>query len=91
MKIHNDQFNPVDVLPDYTEEENSLYDNEKQLHKDLNQLSDEKRELLVMSKFQGLKYEQIAQIRETSISAIKVQVHRTIKELRTLYFELDEK
>jgi len=90
LKIHNDQFNPVDILPDYAEEENPNFENEQKLHVALSRLSNDKRELLVMSKFQGLKYEQIAKIRESTVSAIKVQVHRTIKELRILYFEIDE-
>lgn len=53
-------------------------------------LPDEKRELLVLSKFQGLKYEQIAKMRDTTVSNIKVQVHRTIKELKENYFEIVE-
>ena len=52
-------------------------------------LADEKRELLVLSKFQGMKYEQIAKIRETTVANIKVQVHRTIKELRDIYLKLE--
>ena len=52
----------------------------------MNRLSKEKRELLVLSKFEGMKYEQIAILRKTSVSNIKVQVHRVIKELKDIYF-----
>ena len=55
----------------------------------LHQLPEEKRELLVLSKFQGMKYEQIAELKDVSVSAIKVQVHRTIKQLKDIYFELE--
>ena len=56
----------------------------------MKELTDERRELLVLSKFQGVKYEQIAKIKNTSVSNIKVQVHRTIKELKDVYFKLED-
>lgn len=88
MKVHRDHFNPVEVIPEaikeHSEEE---MEREKLLYTAMSKLTDDKRELLVLSKFEGLKYEQIAVMRETSVSNIKVQVHRTIKELRDLYFE----
>ena len=45
-------------------------------------LDPDKRELLVLAKFQGMKYEQIAELRDMTVSAVKVQVHRTIAKLR---------
>lgn len=91
MKVNKDQFNPVEVMPEVVEEDQSLqFEKEKQLHVAMKSLSDEKRELLVLSKFQGLKYEQIAKMRETTVSNIKVQVHRTLKELKDLYFQLEK-
>ena len=88
MKVHRDQFSPVEILPERPEEKDSgQYEREQKLMKAMNKLPEEKRELLVLSKFQGMKYEQIAKIRSSSVSTIKVQVHRTIKELRALYFE----
>ena len=89
MKVHRDKFNPVEVMPEVLEENGDMeFEREKKLHTAMKSLSDEKRELLVLSKFQGMKYEQIAAMRETSVSNVKVQVHRTIKELRDIYFEL---
>lgn len=89
MKVHKDQFNPVEVLPEMMEENREVeLEREKKLHQAMKSLPDEKRELLVLSKFQGMKYEQIAAMRKTSVSNIKVQVHRTIKELKDIYFEL---
>ena len=91
MKVHKDQFNPVEVMPEVLDEVDDLVvEREKKLHQAMKSLPDEKRELLVLSKFQGMKYEQIAALRDTSVSNIKVQVHRTIKELRDRYFELAE-
>jgi RNA polymerase sigma-70 factor (ECF subfamily) len=51
-------------------------------------LTPEQKEILVLSRFQGLKYEEISSIRDLSVPAIKVQVHRAIKQLREHYFKL---
>jgi RNA polymerase sigma factor (sigma-70 family) len=45
------------------------------------------RELIVLSRYEGLKYHQIAEIKNRSVGSIKVQIHRALKELRTLYFK----
>ena len=87
MKVYKDQFNPVEVMPDLQDDSNEeQLTRERHLYKAMNKLSEDKRELLVLSKFEGMKYEYIAALRETSVSNIKVQVHRTIKELKELYF-----
>lgn len=86
MKVHKDQFNPVEVMPEVEDELNDEQrTREKQLYQAMKELPDDKRELLVLSKFEGVKYEQIAAMRETSVSNIKVQVHRTMKELTNIY------
>ncbi|MBS1663465.1 MAG: RNA polymerase sigma factor [Bacteroidetes bacterium] len=50
-------------------------------------LPSEQREILVLSRYQGLKYEEISKIKDISVSAIKVQVYRAIRQLRSLYFK----
>lgn len=87
-KSRKDRFQEVDVLPDQADElgEEQL-EREQKLMQAMSQLPEEKRELLVLSKFQGMKYEQIALLRNTSVENIKVQVHRTIKQLKVLYFD----
>jgi len=45
------------------------------------------RELIVLSRYEGLKYAEIAKMKGMGISAVKVQVHRALKELRILYFK----
>ncbi|NJK98510.1 MAG: RNA polymerase sigma factor [Bacteroidales bacterium] len=57
------------------------------LDKALLQLGDEQREIIILSRFQGLKYEEISKINNMSVAAIKVQVHRAIKQLKSLYFK----
>ncbi len=47
-----------------------------------------KREVLLLSRFQNLKYGEIAGLLECSVENVKVQVHRSLKELRRHYLEL---
>lgn len=48
----------------------------------------EKRELLVLSRFQNLKYEEIASILGCDVGAVKVRVYRAVRALSQIYFEL---
>lgn len=54
----------------------------------LDRLPEEKREVLVLSRFQDMRYEEIADVVGCSVGAVKVRVHRAMKELRTAYFKL---
>lgn len=60
------------------------------LQKAMQQLSDEKRELLELSKFQGLKYKEIANMTNSTENNVRVKIFRAIQELKTLYARLDE-
>ncbi len=66
----------------------SKFENEA-LYRALNRLSDEDRDLIVMSRFQNIKYKEIAEIHGLSLAAVKVKVHRAIKKLREFYFKDD--
>jgi RNA polymerase sigma factor (sigma-70 family) len=55
------------------------------LHKAIARLSPEHREILVLSRFQELKYEEISEILNITESAIKVRVHRAMGELRKVF------
>jgi RNA polymerase sigma factor (sigma-70 family) len=58
------------------------------LHLALMQMPEEKREVLVLSRFQELKYEEIAQLLGCEIGAVKVRVHRALRELRETFLRL---
>jgi RNA polymerase sigma-70 factor (ECF subfamily) len=47
-----------------------------------------KREVLLLSRFQNMKYAEIADMLACSVESVKVQVHRSLKELRRHYLEL---
>ena len=53
-------------------------------------LSEEQRELLILTRFQQMKYEEVAELMETTVANIKVKVHRAIAKLREHYFELEK-
>lgn len=60
------------------------------LHKSMALLSDEQRELLVLTRFQHMKYEEVAVLMDTTVANIKVKVHRAIGKLREHYFQLEK-
>ncbi|MFZ6000587.1 MAG: RNA polymerase sigma factor [Bacteroidota bacterium] len=67
-----------------------MEEQEKILQRSLAMLSEEQRELLVLTRFQHLKYEEVASIMDTTVANIKVKVHRAIAKLREHYFELEK-
>jgi len=60
------------------------------LYMALQELPDEKREVLVLSRFQDLKYEQIAEIFGCEVSTVKVKVHRALHDLREIFRGLEK-
>jgi len=65
-------------------EKNSL------LHLALSKLSLEKKEVLVLSRFQGMKYDEIAAVLNCPVGTVKARVHFALKDLRTIYLNLSE-
>ena len=57
------------------------------LQRALLKLNPSERELIIMHRFQEIKYEQIAEIIGSSQGAVKVKVHRAIKKLKEIYFQ----
>ena len=59
------------------------------LKKALDKLTSEKRELIELVRFQKVKYAKVAEMMGVTESAIKVRVHRILKELRESYLSMD--
>ncbi len=72
------------------EEGNDQNEREETLRRSMALLSEEQRELLVLTRFQQMKYEEVAAILDTTVANIKVKVHRAIARLREHYFELEK-
>lgn len=81
------------TLPDDAGSPHSLLEEVEQkslLQLALSRLPEEKREVLILSRFQGLKYEEIAGILECPVGTVKARVHFALKELRDIYLNLSE-
>jgi len=59
----------------------------RDLSEALQQLNESDRELILLSRFHGLRYEEIAVIMKKSLAAVKTQAHRAVHALRRIYFE----
>lgn len=59
------------------------------LKKAMSALSPESREILVLSRFQELKYVEIAGILDISEGAVKLRVYRAVGQLKALYLALE--
>ena len=51
-------------------------------------LHPESREILILSKFQELKYQEIAAIMDITEGAVKVRVHRALNQLKNVYLQI---
>jgi len=54
-------------------------------------LPTEKREVLVLSKFKEMKFSEIGEILGCTEGAAKVKAHRALKDLRTIFLQLETK
>ncbi len=62
----------------------------RQLERALRQLPDEPRDLLVLARYHGMPYDRIAETLGIETGAVKVRVHRAMKQLRALFFGLED-
>src|SRR5260370_38343053 len=58
------------------------------LHRALMELPEEKRELLVLCRFQELPYEEVARLVGCGVATVKGRIHRALMELRQVFHEL---
>jgi len=86
-------FVDVEKISDHMadrEESEEQDEKERLLHRSMQKLTEEQRELLVLTRFQQMKYEEVAAIMDTTVANIKVKVHRAILKLREYYFEMEK-
>ena len=79
------EFPGTETLPDrlaQAREESVL------LHRALAALPREKREVLVMSRFLELRYDEIAAVLKIEVGTVKVRVYRALRELGDRFFAL---
>lgn len=84
----------VNELPDVPSDERSateeleVAEDTDRLRAALAQLPASRREVLVLSRFEFRKYDEIAQILDCSVGAVKVRAHRALKQLAGIYEDL---
>lgn len=61
------------------------------LQQALRQLDETKRQTLILSRFEGFKYKEIAEIMDCTESAVKVRIFRAMQELEVFIKELKRK
>jgi len=88
----NDHASEADVdsatHPDESAD-SSQYDGQDELvRRALQQLPADRREVLVLSRYEYKTYDEIAKTLECSVGAVKVRAHRAMKQLREIYLDL---
>ncbi|MBV6645929.1 MAG: RNA polymerase sigma factor [Cyclobacteriaceae bacterium] len=78
-------------LQDHDHEEHQMImsDELANLNKAMMAMPSEKRELLELTRFQQLKYQDVAKLLGISEGAVKVRVHRALQELKSTYLKMD--
>jgi RNA polymerase sigma-70 factor (ECF subfamily) len=90
QKKYSDQYSNVEEYDENIADQNAAFSEEEyeRLDKALSRLKPDQKEIIVLSRFHGLKYNEISVIQNQSVPSIKVQMHRAIKQLRDIYFKL---
>ncbi|MEM6524254.1 MAG: sigma-70 family RNA polymerase sigma factor [Bacteroidota bacterium] len=72
--------------------EDRIVQNEKEklLYVSLFKMDTEQREILILTRFQQMKYEEVAAMLEISVANVKVKVHRAMHKLKETYMELEK-
>jgi RNA polymerase sigma-70 factor (ECF subfamily) len=65
-------------------------DDSVRLRAALMRLGDDRRELIILARYQGMKLEAIAELLGIETGAVKVRIHRALKELRDIFLQQAE-
>jgi len=60
-------------------------ENSRRIEEALGRLTSEQREVLILSRYQGLKYEEIAQVLDCRVGTVKARIFRAMEKLRRVY------
>ena len=92
-KLRLDKYQNPEKLGEYLEnnsEEEEKKERNIKLYEALSKLNKEQREIIELSRFQGLKFEEIAEITGSSSGAMRTKASRAMAKLRQIYFEDEE-
>jgi RNA polymerase sigma-70 factor (ECF subfamily) len=88
---HHDVHDLADTIPGGPRADERLQQEQEvaTLHRALARLSEDHREVLILSRFQELKYAEIARVLNLTEGAVKVRVHRAMHELKATYLKIE--
>ena len=82
----NERLGHSDIYTMHAQQDEEL----KMLSMAMDRLPEEKREILLLSKFQDKKYKEIGEILGCSEGAVKVKVFRALQDLKVVYKQLEK-
>lgn len=82
----NEHVLRIAEIPDETETIESLHSDRLKLA--MTQLKQEEQQILWMTRFEKMKYAEVAEVFQCSEGAIKAKVHRTMKNLKDVFFKI---
>jgi len=85
VEFQPEMVRPV-ALPDSAQQEQET----DLLRRALRQLPEEKREILMLARFQEMKYEEIAELLGCELNTVKTRIHRALHELRKIFRQLEQ-
>lgn len=82
------EFKPEMVEPSQHSDPAQVNQETSLLHRALLRLPEEKREILILSRLQEMKYEEIAKLLGCEVGTVKVRVHRALLELKQVFHQM---
>jgi RNA polymerase sigma-70 factor (ECF subfamily) len=79
---------PAEEVPEEPHDEPHDQRQTELVRQALLKLPPERREVLVLSRYEYKSYDEIARVLDCSVGAVKVRVHRAMKQLREIYLDM---
>lgn len=83
---NKENHSDLDTVQHRAGEENEVTDY-SQLYLALQKLDESDREMVILNRFQGVKYNELAEIMESTPGAVKTKMSRALKKLKTIYMQ----
>lgn len=85
----DESINQIQALAT-TPDRSDIDDQKVRLQVAMGQLNEEQQMLINLTRYQGLRYQEVAEIMGQTESNIKVKIHRTMKALKNNYFKIGD-
>ncbi len=87
VRNHKNHLGADKLDHEIIENENEVREDYSHLQSALNKLSAPERELIVLNRFNNIRYEELAEIVGSTPGAVKTKVCRILKKLKEIYLE----